>query len=101
MVLSGDRAYYLTPGFAFENRHVRLTPDGVLTIHQGYGWDGCTLAPDTPACLLHDALYQFLVPYPFSRAQADRFFYDQMRADGFPLAGLYFVAVRCFGWCFR
>jgi hypothetical protein len=69
-----------------------------LTIYNGYSWNGCTAVPDYKetynASLLHDFLYQYK---PVKRAIADRIFYNQLKADGFKAAGLYYAGVRLFG----
>ena len=71
-------------------RWLELTSDGVLTIREGYAWDG----PSGPACdtpnfmrgsLVHDACYQLLreglLP-PACRDHADRLLRDMCREDG-------------------
>ena len=90
---------------------------GVATVPAGYSWDGATLAPTQGKKMadghpqlyfpsnFHDAFYQQLealaavwqVPIPWLRAQIDWIFLRMMRAVGFDLAVLYYVAVRLFG----
>lgn len=67
-----------------------LAPDGSLTVRADYATDGCSLVPDfpeaLPGCVLHDALRQAntLDPdCPWTRAEADVIFREQLRADGF------------------
>jgi len=52
-------------GYSISTRYITLTIDGLLTIHQGYCWDG----PSGPSVdtknfmrgsLIHDALYQLM-----------------------------------------
>ena len=83
---------------------IRLSVGGAIMIGRGYAWDGVTAAPDfhraQRAALLHDALYQLIRNghlKPTARILADRAFRDMMRADGFKLRTLYFIAVRLFG----
>lgn len=94
----------------------RLSGD-LLTIYRGYAIDGCSPAVSlfgvrigTPSprsslagAFTHDCLYQFgeLSCAPWRYDQADRIFLDLLRLDGFPLAGLYYQAVRRFGASFR
>jgi hypothetical protein len=103
-----------------------LQPDGTITVkgtnRRGYSWDGCspkwklkemyfgtpeavlndsTLQSKTYyASLIHDVFYQFSseVKRLVTRAQVDREFYAILKRDGFRLAGLYYLAVRGFGW---
>lgn len=110
---------------AFKDRAgvVRLIlrqPD-VVTVTQGYSWDGCTPkvcfldvnfgTPDGVidsrtkqpktyyASLVHDALYQFLLDgLPLSLAQADACFRRLMAETGFALRTVYWLAVRLVGW---
>ena len=89
---------------------MRLAPTLVghtlLTIREGYSWDGATKAPDCEpvmlASLVHDVLYQFrhTQHFPFSRAECDAAFYDLMHLRKFLLAGVYHAAVKAFGWKF-
>jgi hypothetical protein len=73
---------------------------GFINIPEGYSWNGCSMALDFKgtyyASLIHDALYQYKV----NRAVADRVFYEKMKEDKFKLAGLYYIAVRLFGWMY-
>lgn len=86
---------------------VSLTPDGRLTIHAGYAWDG----PSGPTIdtrsfmrgsLAHDALYQLLreglLPEG-RRVDADALLVSLCTDDGMnPVrAGLVYAAVREFG----
>ena len=84
--------------------------NGLITIKAGYSWDGCSpkfinicgLYIGTPdfnnktkqASLIHDFLYQYKIG---TREIADNIFYDELRLQNFPLAGLYYNAVRKFG----
>lgn len=50
-------------GFDIDTRWFRLTPDGLLTIRDGYAWDGASGAFDKGLeipSLVHDAFYQML-----------------------------------------
>lgn len=97
-----------------------IDDEGVITIEQGYAWDGCSPkwslfgriigTPDgspSPltgfprtyfASLVHDALCQFAddPAMPFTRAQIDQIFYDILQEDGWPAARLYYTAVRAY-----
>lgn len=84
-------------------------------IAKGYSWNGCSPRPlgsfgiwwlGTPdfsstitASLFHDAGYQFLdAPnFPYTREQIDLMFLRVMQKHGFPLARVYYAAVRTFG----
>ena len=93
--------------------HTWLTLDssGKLAITSGYAWDGCSPAarmfglwmgtPTPPsvraACLVHDALYQFLDQNYWTRAEADAVFLTLMQQAGFRPAPIYYGAVRIFG----
>ena len=67
-------------GRSVDGSHLRLTPDGLLTIKEGYAWDGPSgPAPDLAyllrAALVHDALYQLIrigALEPRHRGAADR-----------------------------
>lgn len=107
-------------GIDFKNRWVTLH-NGVMTVHPGYAWDGCTpaiplvlgvwLGPwDGPrqldgrpaayrASLVHDVLCQFAADIPIRKDATLRLFEDLLRAHGFgPLmARVYTTAVRWFG----
>lgn len=90
---------------------LQIDQNGVLTLSQGYAWDGCSPAwkfagkwwgTPTPeatraACLVHDALYQFLDRNYWTRAEADAAFLALMQQSGFRLAPIYYGAVRIFG----
>lgn len=110
-------------GKSFDSRWLRLEPDGTVTVKankRGYAWDGCTpkfsilglLIIGTPdghidietgkpityhASLVHDAFYQYLRDVPVSRREIDRQFLLTLRQHHFPLAWLYYAAVRIFG----
>lgn len=102
------------PGYGFKGCHVFIDSgktiaklDGcVLTIFQGYAWNGCTGAPSPPATMLgsvvHDVLYQFgcLSCAQWTRQHADRIFRQLLRASHFPMAAVYYAAVRLLGWRF-
>ena len=104
----------LTDTISFRDKHgiewMRLAPCEnnrcILTIREGYSWNGATAAPDFCLfleTLVHDVLYQFrhTEHFPFSRLQCDQAFYDLMRLAGFPLAPIYFAAVNVFGGFFQ
>lgn len=64
---------------------------------EGHRSDGCTFAPDLGIrkfCVMHDMLRRFK---PVSAFEADKLFYKGIMSKGvryFPVAVLYFVAVR-------
>lgn len=85
---------------------IELSPDGKLSIHKGYAWDGPSgPALDTPsgmrASLVHDALYQLmrmgLLPMTW-RKQADLELRRIAREDGMSLirSHYWYLAVRMF-----
>jgi hypothetical protein len=70
--------------------YISLTKDGLLTIKDGYAWDGCSGPTwddktNMRAGLVHDALYQLmrlgLLPLE-CRPIADKLFYDMCLEDG-------------------
>lgn len=88
-----------------------------LTIHKGYAWNGCSpkfdilglLVIGTPdgtidyrtgkprcyyASLVHDVLYQYELT---TRKYADLMFLTLLQGSKFPIAKLYYLAVRIFG----
>lgn len=96
--------------------HVWLTITGYeYRVSAGYSWNGCSPrplgkfgiwwlgTPDVPATirasLAHDAGYQMLdAPgFPYSRAQVDNLFLRIMQLNRWPLARVYWAAVRTFG----
>lgn len=117
-------------GKPFTNQWLEITEDGKMTIfgtnQDGYAWDGCSpkwiwrdLVWGTPdgrlhyhkdrdrykpityyASMLHDVLYQFKNDVPITRKEADSIFQDNLRLVRFKWSGLYFFAVRTFGWMY-
>ena len=98
-----------------------LEKGGRIVVMRGYAWNGCSpkfcfcdILLGTPdgavdvrtgkpktyyATLVHDALCQFLPDgLPVSRREADSCFLALLRESGFRARGLYYVAVRAFGW---
>lgn len=97
----------LLPPDHIETRWVSLSADGVLTIREGYAWDGPSgPTVDTPAfmrgALVHDALYQLIregyLPEG-CREHADRLLRDICKQDGMSRVRAWWVyrAVRRFG----
>ena len=110
-------------GKSFDSYWLKLEPDGKVTVKAnatGYAWDGCSpkwsllglwvvgtpdghidVNTDKPltyvASMIHDVFYQYLEDVPVSKADIDRQFYHTLRKRGFPLAWLYYLAVRLFG----
>lgn len=93
-------------GYLLGNKYVQLDPDGLLTIHEGYAWDGPsgpTIDTDNfmRGSLVHDALYQLmrmdLIPQE-CRVVADRLLRDICLEDGMSdfRAGYVYEAVREF-----
>lgn len=81
---------------------LRVEPDGTVTVRAGYATDGCSMVPDFPeaiaGCILHDALRQANCldsVCPWTRAESDRIFRAQLRADGFGwlMSWLYYLGV--------
>lgn len=84
------RVYVDILNVSVSTRYLRLTPDGWLTIYQGYCWDG----PSGPTidtktfmrgALVHDALYQLMrteyIPVQ-ARKHVDQLLYKMCREDG-------------------
>lgn len=96
--------------------------DGLITIHAGYSWDGCTPkvkvfgkiigTPDgnhdetKRASLLHDALYQAKHALKWSdtirvsRKLVDDYFYIELVYAKWKYAKLYYRTVRALGWIY-
>jgi len=115
-------------GREFENEWFALSHDGTVLIkgthYKGYAWDGCSpkikikdLYIGTPeavlsfntgqsktywASLIHDVFYQFRkeMGRSVARSEVDRELYNILRRDQFRFAGIYYRAVRMFGWVF-
>lgn len=102
-------------------RRAELRANGDLTVLKTYAWDGCTPkwslfghvvgTPDGPihpvlgvprayyASLIHDVLCQFRDVNPdVPRVVADKIFLEILTRDDFAPRGLYYCAVRAFGW---
>lgn len=90
--------------------YVRLTPEGELTIREGYAWDGPSgptvdTASFMRGSLVHDALYQLMreckddFPKETYRELADELLYELFREDGmwWLRANWVYYAVRLFG----
>ena len=88
-----DREYIiLTPilGFTFDNKYLALTPEGKLTIKDGYAWDGAS-GPTVDSrstmrgSLVHDAFYQLMRGKIISttyRRKVDELFREMIIEDG-------------------
>lgn len=54
----------IPPKFPYEDKYLKITADGTLTVKKLYAWDGATWAFDTKSMmrpsLVHDALYQLM-----------------------------------------
>lgn len=91
-------------GMSEGKAYMTISPAGILTVFEGYAWDGATLAPDYAeiyyATLVHDALYQFLPNTPMSRKAIDDIFLKMMQENNFKYAKIYYRAVRWFGGIF-
>lgn len=86
------------------NNWVYLNEDGLVTINDGYAWDGASGAIDTKsimrASLVHDALYQMIREgLPIVRKEADKELYRICRESGmwWIRAQYIYWAVRLFG----
>jgi len=108
-------------GFVYAIDFVEIAEDGLLTIKQGYSWDGCTpkfawfdMVWGTPegiineqtgkpktyyASLVHDVLYQLsdFIFTPQERHITDKLFYQMLKAEKFRAARFYFYMARIFG----
>ena len=86
-------------GYFFNNEWISIV-NGYITIREGYSWNGCTFAPDFEATIdascVHDAMYQFEI----DKELADKTFYDLLKQNKFPLAKIYYISVRLFGFLF-
>lgn len=90
-----------------KGRYITLYDSGVISIKEGYRWDGASgptidCEESMRASLLHDALYQLMRVGFLSkqyRKEADLLFYQVLREDGmnFFRALYYYWAVRLFG----
>ena len=87
-------------GIEFSNEWLKIRPDGCVIISKGYSWNGCTFAIDTKstyiASCVHDALYQFKI----DKQKSDLAFYDLLKQNKFPLAKIYYISFRLFGFIF-
>jgi hypothetical protein len=74
----------------YESRFISINISGILTIKEGYAWDGAsgptydTENTIVPSCV-HDALYQLMrekaIPRSF-RIKVDKLFYKMLRSRG-------------------
>lgn len=96
----------IRPARLVGNGWVTLDPSGVLTISDGYCWDGATHAPDWDCAkrpsAVHDALYQLIGLGMISRdyrPYADQLFRAMCAEDGMTgkMAALWHKAVSWFG----
>lgn len=110
--LAKDYAVQTTLQYATINgiktEFITLTSSGLLTVKEGYAWDGCS-GPTVDDCtnmrasLVHDALYQLmrveLLNPQLWRKIADRLFRRHCRQDGMPWwrAWYYYRGVRIGG----
>lgn len=89
-------------------KYMSLTTSGLLTIKDGYAWDGASGPTiDTPnfmrGSLVHDVLYQLMrlsaLDYTVHRERADEILREMCRADGMSAFRAWYVyqAVRWFG----
>lgn len=126
-VLAEDAVFYLDERFPevpekrvfADSQRVWLEIEGrTYRVKSGYAWNGCSPrplgprawwlgTPDFPATirasLAHDAGYQFLdaAGFLYSRADVDCIFLGVMQAGRFPLARIYWAAVRVCGGIHR
>ena len=52
-------------GYDIDTEYIRLAPDGILTLREGYAWDGCSGPTKDDKTnmrggLIHDGLYQLM-----------------------------------------
>jgi hypothetical protein len=89
-------------------KYMSLTTDGLLTIREGYAWDGPSGPTiDTPnfmrGSLVHDVLYQLMrlsaLDYKIYRKRADEILREMCREDGMSAFRAWYVyqAVQLFG----
>ncbi len=79
--------------------------NNVITVLAGYEYDGCTCSKDGNwrlACCFHDILCEHDIE-GVSRKMKDLILYDELKkrkAKIFkvPIAGIYYLGVRWFGW---
>lgn len=108
-ILDEDYSIYINvkPQFPIDTKYIKLSTDGLLTLKEGYSWDGATDAVDTNsiirASLVHDALYQLMEDGILSKtsfkALADEELYRIAREDGMGVFRAWYVhlAVKLFG----
>lgn len=93
--------------FSINTPFISLTPKGLLTIREGYAWDGPSgptydFKSSLKGSLIHDALYQLiqekLLPLE-ARSLVDKLLYNTWISSGLnpALALLGYWAVRLFG----
>ena len=97
----------IKPPKAIKTKYASLSLDGILTVEEGYAWDGATDAFDTitfmRGSLVHDALYGLmrmeLLDATIYRIQADKLLRDICLEDGMwgAKADLAYALVRKFG----
>lgn len=95
------------PSAEITDDFIQMGRDGLLTIKNGYAWDGASgIAIDTPAfmrgSLVHDVLYQLMQDSKLSsvwRKPADELLVQLCREDGMGELRAWYVlkAVRAFG----
>lgn len=96
----------LKPEQYIKTKWIELTTLGILTIREGYAWDGASNALDT-YCFMrgsaaHDALYQLISLgwlKPSDRIEADKVLIEICKKDGMSAWRAWYVyaAVRFFG----
>ncbi len=101
-----ETAIEIKPAQPIRTTYIDLDPDGLLTILQGYAWDGPSRAFDTPSfmrgSLVHDATYQLIRDGHIDsayREKADETLRRMCLEDGMWKARAWWVyhAVRKFG----
>lgn len=95
------------PSFIIKNQFFILDTDGLLTIREGYAWDGATCCPDMKkilrGSLIHDVLYQMMregmLDIAMWRKSVDKELQKACIEDGMPsaLAWIIYQAVNVCG----
>lgn len=86
-------------GLNYEAGYVKIK-DGVVTVFNGFTWNGCTVARDNrdtdKASCIHDALYS-VKSIPLDRKTKDLIFYELLKESNFYARYVYYLGVRTFG----
>lgn len=86
-------------GIHYEQGYVKIVDD-VITMMNGFSWNGCTVARDSKktdnGSCIHDGLYSEK-NIPIDNKTKDLIFYDLLKEQGFYASYVYYLGVRTFG----